>query len=375
MFKKVILALALAACANAGTIRVPMKKIDDHEFVETLRQNRAMRALNLADGEKVGDTGTVDITNYMNSQFYGVISVGTPAQEFQVIYDTGSSNLWVPSKDLSGNRGKAKYDHDASSTYSADGGVFDIEYGSGPVSGYYSVDTVSMAGLPVTDFKFAEVNDVSGLGAAFSAGHFDGIQGLAFDTISVDGVPTLFGSLCENGEIDACMFSFSLNTDEDGELLIGGVDETKFTGDIAWVPLKQESYWEIELGDVQVEGVSMTNCSTAIVDSGTSLLTGPTADIAALAEALGARSFIAGEYLINCNADAPDMDFVINGETYTLSLADYIIPDGALCLFAAEGLDIPSPAGPLWILGDVFMRKYYSVFDRENSRVGFATKA
>ena len=90
------------------------------------------------------------------------------------------------------------------------------------------------------------------------------------------------------------MFSFSLNTDEDGELLIGGVDETKFTGDIAWVPLKQESYWEIELGDVQVEGVSMTNCSTAIVDSGTSLLTGPTADIAALAEALGARSFIAG---------------------------------------------------------------------------------
>ena len=43
-----------------------------------------MRALKLADGESLGDTGTVDITNYMNSQFYGVISVGTPAQEFQV---------------------------------------------------------------------------------------------------------------------------------------------------------------------------------------------------------------------------------------------------------------------------------------------------
>merc|ERR1719487_1237232 len=119
----------------------------------------------------------------------------------------------------------------------------------------------------------------------------------------------------------------------------------------------------------------MTNCPTAIVDSGTSLLTGPTDDIKAIADAVGARPFIAGEYLIGCNSDAPDMDFVINGETYTLSLNDYIIPDGPLCLFAMEGLDIPAPNGPLWILGDVFMRTQYSIFDRENERVGFADKA
>ena len=69
------------------------------------------------------------------------------------------------------------------------------------------------------------------------------------------------------------------------------------------------------------------------------------------------------------------MDFVINGETYTLSLADYIIPDGSLCLFAAEGLDIPSPAGPLWILGDVFMRKYYIKFDVAGQQIGIALSA
>ena len=107
----------------------------------------------------------------------------------------------------------------------------------------------------------------------------------------------------------------------------------------------------------------------------TSLLTGPSADIKALAAKLGARSFIAGEYLISCDAEAPDMDFVINGKTYSLSLSDYVIPDGDLCLFAAMGLDIPRPAGPLWILGDVFMRKFYSVFDRENAQLGLAAKA
>merc|ERR1711918_160654 len=105
------------------------------------------------------------------------------------------------------------------------------------------------------------------------------------------------------------------------------------------------------------------------------LLTGPTDEIQAIADAVGARSFIAGEYLINCNADAPDMVFTIGGEEYTLKLEDYIIPDGPLCLFALMGLDVPAPAGPLWILGDVFMRTQYSIFDRENSRVGFADKA
>ena len=84
----------------------------------------------------------------------------------------------------------------------------------------------------------------------------------------MDGIPTLFGSLCDSGALDSCVFSFNLNSDSDGELLLGGIDDDAYSGDINYIPLKQESYWEIELDDMQVEGESMTNCTTAIVDSG-----------------------------------------------------------------------------------------------------------
>lgn len=129
------------------------------------------------------------------------------------------------------------------------------------------------------------------------------------------------------------------------------------------------------MDDVQVQGESVTAVGSAIVDSGTSLITGPKQEIARLAKLVGAKRFLAGEYLIDCDADAPDVDLVIGGKTYTLTSDDYKIEDNGLCLFAFMGLDIPRPAGPLWILGDSFMRKYYTTFNYEEKTVGFALAA
>jgi len=114
-----------------------------------------------------------------------------------------------------------------------------------------------------------------------------------------------------------------------------------------------------------------------IADSGTSLITGPKAEIDALNEMLGGIPVIAGEYAINCTKipDLPPLIFNVAGSQLVLEGKDYVldVEDGTnVCILGFIGFDIPPPAGPLWILGDVFIGKFYSIFDFGNDRIGFA---
>ena len=66
------------------------------------------------------------------------------------------------------------------------------------------------------------------------------------------------------------------------------------------------------------------------------------------------------------------MTVTLGGKDFTLEGKDYVIKAGPMCLFAFTGIDVPAPNGPLWIMGDVFMRKYYVAFDYGQKRLGFA---
>lgn len=354
-----------------------MKKTGNREFVAGVLA-RAMKGMGMS--YKLGADGNIVINDYENSQYFGEISLGTskPAQKFNVIFDTGSSDLWVAGAKCDDSCGRhAKYDSSKSSTYVANGTIFHIEYGSGPVSGYESNDVITTGGLTAVNQVFAEVTDASGLGAAFSLGKFDGILGLAFPVLSVNKVSPVFQNMVSQGLVKDAQFAFFLGNSEaeGGELTLGGTDPNHYTGSFTWVPLKAATYWEITLDGFNADGKSYVPAGgqNAIVDSGTSILTGPAETVKQIATAIGGHEIIAGEYLISCNTKKlPNFDFVINGVTYTLTPEDYLIPDGNVCLLGIMGMDIPAPTGPLWILGDVFMRKYYTVFDAANTRVGFA---
>lgn len=70
------------------------------------------------------------------------------------------------------------------------------------------------------------------------------------------------------------------------------------------------------------------------------------------------------------------MTITIGTTTFTLTPTDYVLQETILgqtaCLSGFLGIDLPAQLGPLYILGDVFIRKYYSIFDFQNQRMGFA---
>jgi saccharopepsin len=325
-----------------------------------------------------GGGHNVPLNNFANAQYFAEITLGTPPQEFKVVLDTGSSNLWVPSAGCTSIACflHAKYDSSSSSTHKPNGSTFEIHYGSGSMEGFVSRDSLSIGDITIKNQDFAEAMKEPGL--AFAFGKFDGILGLAYDTISVNGIVPPFYNLINQGLLDEPVFSFRLGpSDADpGVAIFGGIDSSLYTGSITYAPVRRKAYWEVELSSIKLgdEEVELENTGAAI-DTGTSLIALPT-DFAEMINAqIGATKSWNGQYTVPCErrSSLPELVFTFDGKPYPLSGEDYVLELGGTCVSAFTGLDINLPdGGQIWIIGDVFLRRYFTVYDLGRNAVGFA---
>lgn len=375
---------AVAEAANSGVVpgimRVPLTKPEKNfeEVVSSIQTRFAgLKQLGATD-----DGHSEPIHDFNDLSYTGTIYVGTPGMQSEVVFDTGSSNLWVPNKKPSLFSKKHIYEHSKSSTYKANGEKFNIMYGSGPVAGFLSEDTVYWGDIKLSNYTFAEINDVTGLGKLYTTTPMDGILGLAFSPLSVDKVPVPIAALQASGQLADSCFAFYLGAGTTSELLFGGVDSKHYTGDFTYVPLSTESYWQVHLnklmlGDEQIGNV-VTKTQKAIVDSGTSLLAGTQSDVEAIAKKLGATAE-GGALIADCTkVDAmPDLTFYLGGgwttpgTPFAVKISETVIQRASnQCV-----LGISASPGDMWILGDVFMRVYYTKFDWVKKQIGFAKAA
>jgi len=367
----VLLLLSFVLMTTGHIIRVPLRRVLRH---------RPDRVLNIHS--RTGATEiSIPIGDNFNTLNQGPISIGTPPQSFIVVFDTGSSDLWVLKTNINCSQcypyfTHVEYDHSLSTTYVFNGSNFSITYGSGYTQGFLASDILSIGNVDLR-VPFGEATYATGVDTA------DGIFGLAFRTISSEGVLPPFMRLWQEGYLDQYLFSFYIQNNDNGttqgELLLGGIDATCYTGDLYYTPIENDTWYEInmELG-CEVNSVHYTLGKKAIVDSGTSYLIGPEVDIDEIIQVLGGTyNTSTGDYVVSCTSNPPPLYFGIGTNTaynyFKVSSSSYRLNYGNdYCVLAIAPANITDYYGNLfWILGDVFMREWYTIFDVGNNQLGF----
>ena len=355
---RTLFAAALFAAANANKIPLVHNPLTIGDYMSQ-RDHLIARSEAFVKGEHL------PLKDYMNTQYFVQVKLGSDGQEFTVVPDTGSSNLWVYSENCHAIacRTHSKYNPKSSSTYVADGQDFDITYGSGSVKGYVSQDTASLGDVSAT-MKFGEIQKVKG--PTFLISQMDGIIGLAFDQISVDSLPTFMSST----DLEDKSFAFYLkNNPEESYMTLPGIDEDANLAEIATHKVIEETYWNLDFtkltgpnGDVDITGYK------AAIDSGTSLIMGPNKVIAPLVEGITVEK--------DCsNLDSlPDITFTFDAQDYVLHASDYVLVEDTgkakQCIMGIMGADLPDDFKYV-IVGDVFMRPYPCKFDKNAKTVTF----
>lgn len=316
----------------------------------------------------------------------GKIRVGTPPQLFTVALDTGSSNLLLTSSTCAspGCLPHTGYSADSSSTAKsaslgdAAGSRVELDISTGQAEGDLMSDRVCLGpeGDVCSEIAFVRLTKVST--EPFEAFPYDGILGIGLPSEAVDQRFNLLGNIAVAGGLKRDCFTVWLATEEDDdgtEVTFGDIPAERLASEVLWLPVVPDGSggmgaWQSELADVTVGGVPLGLCGKsgcrAAFDTGTSVIGGPSVFIDSILSVLKIQEDCSNYNIL------PLLGFIFNGHRLSLKKEDYVkkVGEPAKCYHHFLEIEVPAPKGPLVLLGDPFLRRFFAIYDRTSLKVG-----
>ncbi|CAG9327884.1 unnamed protein product [Blepharisma stoltei] len=328
--------------------------------------------------ERLVKNSNVPLTNYLDAQYYGPVQIGTPPQNFLLTFDTGSSDIWVPSSSCYSTTCHLhnQYNHSKSTTYVASGKKVAFDYGQGEVSGFLSMDTLTWGGYTIPNVTFGEITYMPG--SEWGSDKNDGLLGMAWPSLACAECTLGFSKLFATGALGTNnTFAFYLTSGDlqtGSVLTLGGYDPTLSKNDWTWHNLLSQTYWLISLDYITVGTTKIAvSGMQGILDTGTTLLVG---DQTVVNQILAKIPTVKE----NCSnvSKLPNVTVTIDGTNFLLTPQNYVwkvTSEGQTqCINGWQAEDFSgTPLANTIILGDLFISTYYTQFDMGNKRLGFAT--
>eukprot|EP00435_Cladocopium_sp_Y103_P009592 s399_g2.t1 len=342
--------------------------------------------------------------------YFGDIFVGSPSLEFSVVFDTGSGHVFLPSVkcDSEACRAHRRYNESASSSAIQldHEGLWDgrgerdevaISFGTGEIIGNFVEEAVCLTNSKLTDsgacarVRLVTANQMTD--EPFQNFQFDGVIGLGLANLAVDSHFSFFEQMARSDENFVPQFGYFLSERDDvaSEICFGGHDARHMRSSLQWAPVHDphKGFWQVKILRVTVNGEDFPFCAdgscVAIADTGTSLIGAPRAAATPLHRQL-ARKVPAVNDDIDCrDVEGPELVFELDGGvTVTLSGREYSRAAAMKVVNKQQEVQLvcratllpvdPSPTlgEKAFILGQPLLQKYYTVYDWEQQRVGFA---
>ncbi|KAF1921985.1 aspartic peptidase domain-containing protein [Ampelomyces quisqualis] len=364
------------ANTDSRSITLPIHRITTSSSLRT-RQN-AYKIVNSNDPKQAN---SVAIDQDGGDLSYMVaVTIGDSKEEYHLLLDSAASNTWVMGQDCRSNACKLhnSFGTSDSSSLKTQTTPFSVTYGTGSVSGTLATDTLHIGPLSPS-LTFGLANDVS---SEFSSYPMDGILGIGRGTADNIAAPKLLDVLSTSKLISAKIYGVHLSraTDglSDGELNLGTVNKDRFTGDLNYVDCvpNDTGFWEVPVSAASVDtnSIPLASARNAIIDTGTSFILMPPSDALALHKNIAGYVQDGETFSVPCDT-AATVQFSFNNVPYNISTADWRGGKLSTGLCRSNIVGRQTFGEKQWLVGDVFLKNVYSVFDAEKWRVGFGVKS